>query len=277
MRPDTRFFHAISKPILLTAICAFLPMGAAAFAEDEENGDVKGGYLLRTEHVFVAPPEMEDDDSKRVFVTPSGRVDDRIKTPTWKAPEKVRDNRKDLPKLARLWRWARKDPGLKREGRGEFNNEPHFMGRNSIPLEDMEQIVLDIPTNIEEKERPMLDMVSETFSRGVMNTTLGWLEIPRHITKNVRDEKYDPISGTVVGVFQGATWTVARTTAGIGEMGRGVVDLVRFRSKRPEELNHRPLIQPEWIFKSTWGEPIPGITDPYANFDREQANGWERK
>jgi len=278
MRNATRFSLSVPAAVLLLIACATLLLASSAQAADKTGSDP--GYEVSTDVVFIKPDyELEDKETERVFVTPSERVDDRIQTPTWKGPEKIRDRAKDMGRIRRIWRWIRRDPGLRREvaglrsfERGEFHNDPHFMGRNSIPLQDVEQIIVDLPRSIEEKERPMLDMVSTTLGRGIMNTTMGWLEIPRHITKSMR--RIDPVTGIVVGTVQGSVWTVVRTVTGVGEIGLGVTDLVRFRRKRPENLEHRPLIMPEWIIKDTWGEPIPEWSDAHGNFDLDTTKEW---
>lgn len=92
------------------------------------------------------------------------------------------------------------------------------------------------------------------LGRGVVNICTGWLEFPRQIDKAVRDT--DPFSGIVVGSLRGILWGVVRT-------GAGAYEMVTFPVAVPHQ--YEPIIEPEWIVKELWGQPLPIFSDPNNN------------
>ncbi|MFP4382274.1 MAG: exosortase system-associated protein, TIGR04073 family [Candidatus Sumerlaeia bacterium] len=99
-----------------------------------------------------------------------------------------------------------------------------------------------------------IDNMFTKLGRGLVNVFTGWLEIPSQIGKTIR--KTDPVTGTVIGLLKGSAWTVAR-------MCTGVYEVVTFPFPLPE--NYEPIIEPEYIVKSMWGEPMPVFGDPNNN------------
>lgn len=95
------------------------------------------------------------------------------------------------------------------------------------------------------------------LGRGLANVLTGWLEIPKQIGKSIRET--DPVSGTLVGVCRGAAWTLARTAA-------GAFEVITFPFPVPKD--YKPVIEPEYIVKAMWGEPMPIISD-------RNNNAWE--
>jgi len=93
------------------------------------------------------------------------------------------------------------------------------MGRNSIPLPDVEQIAKDTPGLIASKENPKLEMVCRTLGRGLVNTFGGFLEIPYRVRKQIRDT--DPATGLVFGGVEGVAFGVVRTTTVSSRMAQG--------------------------------------------------------
>ncbi|NQU43186.1 exosortase system-associated protein, TIGR04073 family [bacterium] len=107
------------------------------------------------------------------------------------------------------------------------------------------------------REKSEVDSMMTKLGRGVANVLTGWLEIPHQIGTSIRET--DPVSGTFIGLFRGAAWTVARTAT-------GVFEVVTFPFPLPE--SYKPIIQPPYIVKAMWGEPMPIISD-------RNNNAWE--
>ena len=93
------------------------------------------------------------------------------------------------------------------------------------------------------------------LGRGVANICTGWMEVPKQIAQSIRET--DPVTGTFVGTARGIGWTFARTLA-------GVYETLSFPFPVPQD--YVPLIEPEYIITSVWGEPIPVISDPHNNW-----------
>ena len=201
--------------------------------------------------------------SSEVFMSRDGEINDNVDLPTWKSPDKVVDRKQDMPKVKKIWHRVRQDPAVDRE-KYEINRAPYFMGRNSIPLSEAEQIVLDTPDLIKSKENPKLKMVSRTLGRGVINTFGGYLEIPRRVGITIKET--DPVTGIVIGGIEGVGFGTARTCAGVFEVGRGAIDFVFFPFKTPEALDHRVMIYPENIVTEMWNDPVPILTEPHYNW-----------
>lgn len=272
------YAHPNQSTPRLVAIFALLALVLSASwvaAADEENivsGEIKRpgeysstGYTLGSKRI-VENTQRGSESPAHAMVTPSASIDDVIPQPTWQAPRKVIDVRKEFPQARRTWQRVLWDPEVFRQGSGvsnaelgEFQADPHYVGRNSIPLREVEQINLDIPRAIEERERPRIDMIARTTGRGFMNLFFGWLEMPRNVANEMR--KRDPVSGAAVGATKGAMWTILRTLNGGRELAQGAFDFVRLPFKRPEKLDHRIWIRPEWIASSVWGDPIPYLCE----------------
>jgi putative exosortase-associated protein (TIGR04073 family) len=101
---------------------------------------------------------------------------------------------------------------------------------------------------------PEVDSMMTKLGRGFANFFTGWVEIPKQIGKAVRET--DPASGMFVGMARGMAWGLARTAA-------GAYEVVTFPFPVPK--GYKPLIEPEYIVKSVWGEPIPILCDPNNN------------
>lgn len=86
------------------------------------------------------------------------------------------------------------------------------------------------------------------LGRGALNILTGWLEIPKRIAQVWRDT--DPVTGAVVGFFEGLGWGVARTATGF-------YDVVTFPI--PVPANYEPLMEPEFVMPELWGATLPGF------------------
>ncbi|NQT28645.1 MAG: exosortase system-associated protein, TIGR04073 family [Candidatus Omnitrophica bacterium] len=77
------------------------------------------------------------------------------------------------------------------------------------------------------------------FARGLVNVTMGWLEIPRQMVK-VKEAENHEVSGEIAGIFwgplKGFTYFVGRAIVGIYEVGTFPIP------------TYKPLIRPEYIF-----------------------------
>jgi putative exosortase-associated protein (TIGR04073 family) len=104
------------------------------------------------------------------------------------------------------------------------------------------------------RDETTIDSMFTKLGRGCVNVLTGWLEIPSQIGKTIK--KTDPVTGTVIGFIKGAAWTVVRTVT-------GVYEIITFPFPLPE--NYAPLIEPEYIVRSMWGDPMPIFADPNEN------------
>ena len=100
-----------------------------------------------------------------------------------------------------------------------------------------------------------VNLMMTKLGRGTANLLTGWLEIPKQMAVSIR--KHDPVSGTFIGVFTGIGWTWARTFT-------GAYEIVTFPFPTPPD--YVPIIFPEYIVTSIWGEPIPIVSDPHNNW-----------
>lgn len=92
------------------------------------------------------------------------------------------------------------------------------------------------------------------LGRGVTNVLTCWVEVPRHIA--IEWERTDPVTGFILGTVKGTGW-------GFTRLATGVYDTVTFVFPVPP--GYVSLLEPEFIITDVWGDPIPGITDIYAN------------
>jgi putative exosortase-associated protein (TIGR04073 family) len=103
------------------------------------------------------------------------------------------------------------------------------------------------------RENTDIDKIFNKLGRGVVNILTGWVEIPRNIAKEWR--RTDPFTGTVIGLFRGAGWAVARTFVGFYEV-------ISFPFPVPRE--YEPIMQPEYILPTVWGERLPLYRDEFV-------------
>lgn len=103
------------------------------------------------------------------------------------------------------------------------------------------------------RENTDIDKIFTKLGRGIVNVLTGWVEIPRNIAKEWR--RTDPFTGTVIGLFRGLGWAVARTFAGFYE-------IISFPFPVPR--NYEPVMQPEYILPTVWGERLPLYRDEFV-------------
>jgi putative exosortase-associated protein (TIGR04073 family) len=72
------------------------------------------------------------------------------------------------------------------------------------------------------------------IARGVVNTSLGWLEIPRQMIK-VNEKKGD-IAGIFWGTLRGLSFALMRTTVGVYEVATFIIP------------PYKEVVEPEFIF-----------------------------
>lgn len=96
------------------------------------------------------------------------------------------------------------------------------------------------------REQSAIDAMMEKLGRGLVNILTGWVEIPKNIAKKWRET--DPFTGFVVGGIKGIGWGFARTMV-------GVYETVTFPFPIPRD--YQPLMEPEYILPSVWGEELP--------------------
>ncbi|MCL5269758.1 MAG: exosortase system-associated protein, TIGR04073 family [bacterium] len=92
------------------------------------------------------------------------------------------------------------------------------------------------------------------LGRGVTNVLTCWVEVPRNIA--IEWERTDPVTGFIMGTVQGVGWGFAR-------FATGVYDTVTFPFPVPP--GYVSMLDPEFVITDIWGDPIPGLTDIYAN------------
>ena len=79
------------------------------------------------------------------------------------------------------------------------------------------------------------------MGRGIVNIATCWLEIPRSF---IYHNSQVPVMGTVVGIFEGAGFTVVRAFA-------GVADLISFGFMSDSIYNSTHEFK-EWVWESRW-------------------------
>lgn len=102
------------------------------------------------------------------------------------------------------------------------------------------------------RENSEIDKIFGKLGRGIVNVLTGWVEIPKTIAKEWR--RTDPFTGTVIGFFKGLGWGVARTLAGFYEV---------LSFPFPVPRNYEPVMQPEYILPTVWGERLPLYQDEF--------------
>ncbi|GAB4312599.1 MAG: hypothetical protein Kow0059_03250 [Candidatus Sumerlaeia bacterium] len=96
------------------------------------------------------------------------------------------------------------------------------------------------------REQTAIDAMMEKLGRGMVNILTGWVEIPKNIAKKWRET--DPFTGFVVGSIKGVGWGFARTMV-------GVYETITFPFPVPRD--YQPIMEPEYILPSVWGEELP--------------------
>ncbi len=91
------------------------------------------------------------------------------------------------------------------------------------------------------------------FGRGLVNVLTGWIEIPKNIAKEWR--KTDPFTGFVLGTIKGIGWGFGRTVV-------GVYEVITFPFPIPQD--YQPIMSPEFILPSIWGESLPIFQDEFV-------------
>jgi putative exosortase-associated protein (TIGR04073 family) len=104
------------------------------------------------------------------------------------------------------------------------------------------------------RDRRDISLMFRKLSRGAINVLTGWVEVPKNIAE--RWKQTDPFSAIVWGQIEGHAWAFARTAA-------GVYEVVTFPFPYPAD--YEPLMEPEFILTTVWGEPMPFMTEPPVN------------
>jgi len=102
------------------------------------------------------------------------------------------------------------------------------------------------------RENTDINRMFHKLGRGLVNVLTGWIEIPKNIAEEWRAS--DPFTGFIVGTIKGIGWGFGRTVA-------GVYEVVTFPFPIPR--NYQPVMQPEFILPSIWGESLPLSSDSY--------------
>ena len=110
------------------------------------------------------------------------------------------------------------------------------------------------------RENTEINQMFHKLGRGVSNVLLGWVEVPKNIAKEWR--RTEPFTGTIVGFFKGFGWAVARTVA-------GVYEVISFPFPVPK--NYEPIMYPEFVMPSVWGERLPIYSDEFLASEANQS------
>ncbi len=104
-----------------------------------------------------------------------------------------------------------------------------------------------------ERENSDINKMFHKLGRGIVNIFTGWLEIPKQTAKEWR--RYDPFTGTVLGLIKGVWMAFARTAAGFYEV-------ISFPFPVPR--NYEPIMEPEFVLPTIWGERLPLFRDEFT-------------
>lgn len=102
------------------------------------------------------------------------------------------------------------------------------------------------------RENTDIQKMFHKLGRGVSNVLLGWVEIPKNIAREWR--RTEPFTGTITGSIKGFGWAVARTMSGFYE-------IISFPFPVPR--NYEPIMYPEFVLPSVWGERLPIYQDEF--------------
>ena len=72
------------------------------------------------------------------------------------------------------------------------------------------------------------------LSRGLVNVSWGWVEIPRQMIKS--EKETNEVGGFFIGLFKGIVYTVGRSFIGAYEVATFLIP------------SYRPVVEPEFIF-----------------------------
>lgn len=103
------------------------------------------------------------------------------------------------------------------------------------------------------RENTDIQKIFHKLGRGIVNVLTGWVEIPKNVAQEWRET--DPFTGTVLGLVKGVGWAVARTFAGFYEV-------ISFPFPVPR--NYEPIMEPEFILPTVWGERLPLFRDEFT-------------
>lgn len=110
------------------------------------------------------------------------------------------------------------------------------------------------------RENTDISKMFHKLGRGVSNVLLGWVEIPKTISKEWRQT--EPFTGTIMGAIKGFGYAVMRTFAGFYE-------IISFPFPVPR--NYEPIMYPEFVLPSVWGERLPLYEDEFLAADRNKS------
>lgn len=102
------------------------------------------------------------------------------------------------------------------------------------------------------RENSDIQKMFHKLGRGASNVLLGWIEIPKNVAREWRNT--EPFTGTIVGSIKGVGWAVARTVAGLYEV-------ISFPFPVPRD--YEPIMYPEFVLPSVWGERLPLYRDEF--------------
>jgi len=111
------------------------------------------------------------------------------------------------------------------------------------------------------RENTEINKMFHKLGRGVSNVLLGWVEIPKQIAKEWT--RTEPFTGTIVGFVKGFGWAVARTMTGFYEV-------VSFPFPVPR--NYEPMMYPEFVLPSVWGDRLPIYSDEFLASEANQSS-----
>ncbi len=102
------------------------------------------------------------------------------------------------------------------------------------------------------RENSDISKMFTKLGRGLVNVLTGWIEIPKNVAKEWRQT--DPFTGLIVGCIKGLGWGIGRTLAGVYEV---------FTFPFPIPRDYKPIMYPEYILPSIWGESLPMMRQDY--------------
>lgn len=102
------------------------------------------------------------------------------------------------------------------------------------------------------RENTDIQKIFHKLGRGIVNVLTGWVEIPKNIAHEWRET--EPFTGTIIGLIKGIGWTFARTFA-------GVYEIISFPFPVPRD--YQPLMRPEFVLPSVWGDRLPIYQDEF--------------
>lgn len=104
------------------------------------------------------------------------------------------------------------------------------------------------------RENSDISKMFTKMGRGIVNVLTGWIEIPKNVAREWRET--DPFTGLILGTIKGIGWGFGRTIS-------GVYEIITFPFPIPR--NYEPLMMPEYILPSIWGDSIPLFKDDFKS------------